>query len=70
MAGLSDKIKKVTSVLSKKGKSKGGDSPFGSGDAPPFMQGGPDLGSVPDLASGMPPAPPGMAPWSISGCTR
>jgi flagellar protein FlaD len=65
MAGFSDKIKKVTSVLSKKGKSKGGDSPFGSGDAPPFMQGGPDLGSVPDLAAGMPPAPggpPGMAP--------
>lgn len=65
MAGFSDKIKKVTSVLSKKGKNKGGDSPFGSGDAPPFMQGGPDLGSVPDLAAGMPPAPggpPGMAP--------
>nr|WP_321496436.1 FlaD/FlaE family flagellar protein [uncultured Methanolobus sp.] len=64
MAGFSDKIKKVTSVLSKKNKSGGGDSPFG-GDAPPFMQGGPDLGSVPDLAAGMPPmpgVPPGMAP--------
>ncbi|WP_321429267.1 FlaD/FlaE family flagellar protein [uncultured Methanolobus sp.] len=65
MAGFSDKIKKVTSVLSKKGKNKGGDSPFGSADSPPFMQGGPDLGSVPDLAAGMPPAPgvpPGMDP--------
>ncbi|MBP1908176.1 FlaD/FlaE family flagellar protein [Methanolobus bombayensis] len=58
MAGFSDKIKKITSVLSKKGKNKGGDSPFDS-DAPPFLQGGPDLGSVPDLAAGMPPSPAG-----------
>ncbi|WMW24324.1 FlaD/FlaE family flagellar protein [Methanolobus sediminis] len=66
MAGFSDKIKKVTSVLSKKNKSNGGGSPFG-GDVPPFMQGGPDLGSVPDLAAGMPPVLgglPGMAPGS------
>ena len=58
MAGFSDKIKKVTSILSKKNKGKGDDSPFGS-EAPPFMQGTPDLGSVPDLAAGMPPAPGG-----------
>jgi flagellar protein FlaD len=70
MAGFSDKIKKVTSVLSKKKKGKGGDSPFGS-EAPPFMQGVPDLGSVPDLAAGMPPAPgsPGFPPGMASGAS-
>jgi flagellar protein FlaD len=62
MAGFSDKIKKVTSILSKKGKGKGSESPFDGDATPPFMQDGPDLGSVPDLAAGMPPAPPGMDP--------
>ena len=76
MAGFSDKIKKMTSVLSRKNK-KEEESPFDS-ETPPFLQDTPDLGSVPDLASGMPsspgsstegpvsaggpPAPPGMAP--------
>ncbi|WP_340819101.1 FlaD/FlaE family flagellar protein [Methanolobus sp. WCC4] len=60
MAGLSDKIKKVTSALSKKGKKKEADSPFGS-EAPPFLQSTPDLGSVPDLSAGFPPGgPPGI----------
>ena len=61
MAGFSDKIKKVTSALSKKGKKKGDDSPFDSGP-PPFLQSAPDLGSVPDLSAGFPPAPPGGLP--------
>ncbi|WP_406656561.1 FlaD/FlaE family flagellar protein [Methanolobus sp. ZRKC2] len=71
MPGLSDKIKKATSgILGKKGKKKGGSSPFGSGE-PPFLDGVPDLNSVPDLSSGMPPGlqapspsagPPGMNP--------
>lgn len=59
MAGFSDKIKKMTSVLSKKDKKKGADSPFDS-DAPSFLQGTPDLGSIPDLSAGLPPAPPGV----------
>lgn len=59
MAGFSDKIKKITSVLSKKDKKKGADSPFDS-DAPSFLQGTPDLGSIPDLSAGLPPAPPGV----------
>lgn len=61
MSGLSDKIKKATStILSKKGKNKGGSSPFGSGE-PPFLNGVPDLNSVPDLAAGIPSGgPPGF----------
>jgi flagellar protein FlaD len=59
MAGFSDKIKKITSVLTKKDKKKGTDSPFES-DAPSFLQGTPDLGSVPDLSAGLPPTPPGV----------
>jgi flagellar protein FlaD len=61
MAGFSDKIKKMTSVLSKKDKKKGADSPFDSG-TPPFLQGIPDFGSVPDLSAGFPPAPPSGPP--------
>ncbi|MDW7732057.1 MAG: FlaD/FlaE family flagellar protein [Methanolobus sp.] len=82
MSGLSDKIKKATStILSKKGKNKGASSPFGSGE-PPFLGGVPDLNSVPDLASGMPPGgppgfpgakapagPPGMSPPGMPGAT-
>ncbi|TGC10879.1 FlaD/FlaE family flagellar protein [Methanolobus halotolerans] len=67
MSGLSDKIKKATSaILSKKGKNNGGSSPFDSD--PPFLEGIPDLNSVPDLASGMPPGgPPGMSPPGMPG---
>ncbi|WP_094228053.1 FlaD/FlaE family flagellar protein [Methanolobus psychrotolerans] len=61
MAGFSDKIKKMTSVLSKKDSKKGTDSPFGS-DAPSFLQGTPDLGSIPDLSAGLPPSIPGVPP--------
>lgn len=68
MAGLSDKVKKMTSVLSKKNKKKGGSSPFESGP-PPFLQGGPDIGSVPDLSSGFPPSAPNLPgnPQSLPG---
>ncbi|WP_406671060.1 FlaD/FlaE family flagellar protein [Methanolobus sp. ZRKC4] len=66
MAGFSDKIKKITSVLSKKDKKKGADSPFDS-DAPSFLQGTPDLGSIPDLSAGLPPVPPGVNAPDISG---
>ncbi len=59
MAGLNDKIKKITSFLSKKDKKKGADSPFDS-EAPSFLQGTPDLGSIPDLSAGLPPAPSGV----------
>lgn len=65
MAGLSDKIKKVTSSLSKKNKKKGAESPFGS-STPPFLQGAPDFGSLPDLAAGAPPGPPGLAPPGLT----
>jgi flagellar protein FlaD len=61
MAGFSDKIKKMTSVLSKKDKKKGADSPFESG-APSFLQGTPDLGSIANLSAGLPPAPSGGPP--------
>ncbi|WMW22205.1 FlaD/FlaE family flagellar protein [Methanolobus mangrovi] len=66
MAGFSDKIKKITSVLSKKDKKKGADSPFDS-VAPSFLQGIPDLGSLPDLSAGLPPVPPGSPPAGPPG---
>jgi flagellar protein FlaD len=61
MSGISDKIKKMTSSLSRKDKKKGKESPFDS-DTPSFLQGTPDLGSIPDLSAGMPPFPPGGSP--------
>ncbi len=65
MAGLSDKIKKVAGLLSKKG-SKDKKSPFGAGDLP-FTPGAPDFSSVPDLTSAFPPGFPGQAPSSPPG---
>ncbi|MDG6242771.1 MAG: FlaD/FlaE family flagellar protein [Methanolobus sp.] len=58
MAGLSDKIKKMTSVISRRDKKKGKASPFDS-DVPPFLQDTPGLGSIPGLSEGLPPIPPG-----------
>ncbi len=52
MAGFSDKIKKMTKAFSKKGK-KMSESPFDS-DTPPFLQGAPDMGYIPDISSGLP----------------
>ncbi|WP_319508461.1 FlaD/FlaE family flagellar protein [uncultured Methanolobus sp.] len=66
MAGFSDKIKKMTSLLSKKDKKKATGSPFDS-VSPSFLQGIPDLGSIPDLSAGLPPAPPGSPPIGPPG---
>ncbi|WP_367344502.1 FlaD/FlaE family flagellar protein [Methanomethylovorans sp.] len=53
MAGLSDQIKNIFSLLKKGGKNKLADSPF-SGNSDPFSNAPPGLGLVPDLSAGLP----------------
>ena len=66
MAGIADKLKKLTGAFSKKGNNDGGTPPFG--DAPsPFGEAPPGMGGVPDLSAGGPPGMGGIPDLSAGG---
>ena len=54
MAGIADKLKKLTGAFSKKSSNDGGAPPF-TAEPSPFGEGPPGMGGVPDLAAGGPP---------------
>ena len=66
MAGIADKLKKLTGAFSKKGNNDGGAPPFG-GEPSPFGEAPPGMGGVPDLSAGGPPGMGGLPDLSAGG---